>query len=384
MELPSYFRDFLSAIRPTSAQLDDYKSGHKTLRERLYADERLSRIIVSTFLQGSYRRATAIRPHEGKRADVDVIVVTRLKTDEYDRPQKALAVFLPFLDAHYKGKYEVNGRSFGIQLSHVDLDLVITAAPSESEISILESDSVTAEDTPEDVDDWKLAKSWVALAKRSAPDAWRLIETSKREAEWKTSPLLIPDREAQRWEPTHPLMQIQRAWEKNRQCKGHYVNVVKAIKWWRRINHPTPKYPKGYPVEHLIWYCCPDGISSVAEGVARTLENIGRAYQVDAMLKRIPNLPDHGVPEHNVFHRVSGEDFAAFHAQVCSAAKIAREAFSAEDLRASVDGWQRLFGEKSPDPPPHDGDDDDGDDGPKQGGYTPRKAPSRIGGGRFA
>ena len=152
MELPSYFRDFVQEIRPTPAQLGDYQAGHKTLRERLYADKRLSPIIVITFLQGSYRRATAIRPHEGKRADVDVIVVTRLSRDEYI-PAKAFELFLPFLEAHYEGKYELNGRSFSIHLSYVDLDLVITAAPSESEIGILLSDSVTTDDTPEDVDD---------------------------------------------------------------------------------------------------------------------------------------------------------------------------------------------------------------------------------------
>src|SRR5262245_52439007 len=126
MDLPSYFRDFLQEIRPTSAHRDDFKTGHKTLRDRLAADEILSPIIVSTFLQGSYRRATAIRPHEGKRADVDIIVVTKLSKDEYNPPTKAFDVFLPFLDKHYEGQYEPNGRSFGIRLSYVALDLVIT------------------------------------------------------------------------------------------------------------------------------------------------------------------------------------------------------------------------------------------------------------------
>jgi hypothetical protein len=384
MELPSYFLDFLRDIRPTSAQLDDYKSGHKTLRERLHADQTLSPIIVTTFLQGSYRRATAIRPHEGKRADVDVILVTKLHESEYT-PARAFELLLPFLERYYKRKYEPNGRSFGIRLSYVDLDLVITAAPSESEIGILLSESVTTEDTPEDIDDWKLAESWVPSAKRADPGAWRLMEAARQESEWKTSPLLIPDRDAQRWEPTHPLMQIQRTWEKNRRCSGHYVNVVKALKWWRRVNHPTPKYPKGYPVEHLTWHCCPDGISSVAEGVTRTLETIASNYQGAASLYNRPCLPDHGVPQHNVFHRVSGEDFAALHAQVCAAAKIAREAFDALNLQASVDGWRKLFGEKFPDAPPDDDTDDGGGNGPKQGGYTPRTAPTRIqGGGRFA
>lgn len=381
MELPSYFRDFLQDIRPTPAQLNDYKDGHKRLRERLYADERLSPIIVSTFLQGSYRRATAIRPHEGKRADVDVIIVTRLSKDEYN-PQTAFEAFIPFLEKHYEGKYELNGRSFGIHLFYIDLDLVITAAPSESEIGILQSDSVITEDTPEDVEDWKLATLWVPRAKRSAPGAWRLMEAARQEPEWRTLPLLIPDRDAQKWEPTHPLAQIQRTWEKNGLCNTHYVNVVKAIKWWRRINHPTPKYPKGYPVEHLIWYCCPNGISSVAEGVTQTLENIAQSYRLNALLKTPPFLADHGVPEHNVFARVPGEDFATFHAQVCDAAKVARHALDTQNLRESVEGWKKLFGDKFPDAPPDRGN-DGGDDGPRQGGYTPRTSSSRLGGGRF-
>jgi hypothetical protein len=216
---------------------------------------------------------------------VDIIVVTKLSKDEYNPPTKAFEVFLPFLDEYYKGKYEPNGRSFGIHLSYVDLDLVITAAPSESEIGILQSDSVITEDTPEDIDDWKLVQSWVPLEKRGSPGTWSLIEAAKQEPEWKTSPLLIPDREAEAWEPTDPLAQIQWTWAKNKRCNTHYVNVVKALKWWRRVNHPTPQYPKGYPVEHLIGQCCPDDISSVAEGVTRTLERIAADYAVWAAQK---------------------------------------------------------------------------------------------------
>ena len=33
--LSTFFLDFLAGIRPTEAQRNDYKSGHKLLRERL-------------------------------------------------------------------------------------------------------------------------------------------------------------------------------------------------------------------------------------------------------------------------------------------------------------------------------------------------------------
>jgi hypothetical protein len=132
------------------------------------------------------------------------------------------------------------------------------------------------------------------------------------EPEWKLRPLRIPDREAARWDDTHPLEQLQWAREKNARCNKHFLNVVKALKWWRRLN-PDPKHPKGYPVEHIIGDCCPDGIRSVAEGVTRTLEQIVERYEVDVLLGRTPVAPDRGVPGHNVLRRVSPSDFKAFY-----------------------------------------------------------------------
>jgi integrative and conjugative element protein (TIGR02256 family) len=257
MELPSYFKDFLQDIRPTASQIGDYKSGHTTLRKRLWEDERLSKIIVSDFLQGSYRRATAIRPQGDKRADVDVIVVTKLSQQEYT-PEAALKLFEPFLEKHYKGKYEVQGRSFGITLSYVDLDIVPTAAPSESEIGIFAAASVTADENLEEAEDWRLTKSWMPQSQRPIHMSRALLESLRTEPEWKLSPLIIPDREARRWDRTHPLEQIRWTREKNAACHGHYVNVVKAIKWWRRINHSTPKYPKGSSNNTMV----PDSVVS--------------------------------------------------------------------------------------------------------------------------
>jgi hypothetical protein len=370
MELPSYFNDFLTEIRPTENQINDYIRGHKTLSNRLWADKKLASIIVAIILQGSYRRATAVRPKSGKRADVDVIVVTRLSQEDYLNPEDALLEFVPFLDTHYPGKYELQGRSIGITLSYVDLDLVITSAPSESEIGILKSDSITSQDTPEDVSDWRLVPSWISLESRATMSDWSVrfrLDAANKEAEWKLSPLYIPDRDAKIWAPTHPLAQIQWTWEKNRRCNGHYVNVVKSLKWWRRVNHLTPKYPKGYPVEHLIGQCCPDGIESVAEGVTKTLEAIARDYQVYADQKIAPDLRDHGVSTHNVFKRVAGADFAEFHSQVCAAAVIAREALEAKTIYESSRKWRILFGNKFP-----------------EGGFSPRNNVSQIDGGRFA
>ncbi|MXV85001.1 nucleotidyltransferase [Candidatus Poribacteria bacterium] len=357
MELPTYFTKFLQGIRPTKNQKDDCQTGHQTLRKRLENYEDLKQILVSTFLQGSYRRATAVRPKGEAKLDVDIITVTRLKRENYPNPDDAMDIFVPFLDEYYEGKYQRQGRSFGIELSYVNLDLVITSAPSEAEEEAYKSQAARTFLTPEDIDDWFLKKSWVPPEKRSSQTAF--FEAIRQEQEWKTEPLWIPNRDAGDWEETHPLEQIKWTWGKNARCNKHYVNIVKPIKWWQRVHHPDDR-PKGYPLEHLIGVCCPDDITSVAEGVTLTLENIVANYGAYAECELVPYLPDHGVPGHNVLDRVSGEEFAEFYEHAETAAEIAREALDAETKEKSIEKWRELFGNKFPD---SDDSDDNGNSG---------------------
>ncbi|MDF3076870.1 MAG: nucleotidyltransferase [Sphingobacteriaceae bacterium] len=382
MKIDSYFNDFLSDIRLTLSQKEDLIRGHKTLRDRLNADDDLKSIIVSTFLQGSYRRATAVRPLNGKRADVDVIVVTNLDRSELT-PQEALDKFVPFVEKHYAGKYKMQGRSIGIELSYVDLDIVITSAPSEVDTAALQSRSVTSNLILEEFTssyEWRLTKSW------TEPQGGyvSLSEAVRAEAEWKTDPLWIPDREAQEWVETHPLEQIRWTRDKNRNTNRHYVNVVKALKWWRTLRLTNLKYPKGYPIEHMIGDCCPDNITSVAEGVCKTLEAIVSNYYSERLLIQTPILPDRGVPAHDVWKRVSSNDFVSFYDSVKSYAEVAREALNSIQLKDQVNKWRELFGDKFP---PYEGDDDDSDNrnlSTPPGGFSQRKENSDVDKKRFA
>jgi hypothetical protein len=370
-KLPSYFNDFLTEIRLTENQVDDLITGHTTLRDRLKEDEDLSKIIVSTFLQGSYRRATATRPKSGKRSDVDVVVVTNLDKESYT-PEEAHDLFIPFLEEHYKNKYRIQGRSLGIELSYVDLDLVVTSAPSESQKELLEDESITTDYTIDDLTDWTLLKSRT-FPNDARSESFMLLEKAANEAEWKTEPLFIPNRDAEKWEPTDPLAQIKWTWDKNKNCNKHYVNVVKALKWWRRVDDPEGNHPKSYPFEHLIGQCCPDGIDSVAVGVTLTLEAIVDTHPTK------PVMPDHGVPEHDVFDRLSDEEYEGFYERVKEAAKIAREALDAETVYDSATAWRELFGNKFPEPPKPKTENNNG-----QSGFTQRTDKTTIGGNRFA
>ena len=342
-----YFIQFLSNIRLTKNQKDDLITGHNTLRDRLANDPDLSKIVVSTFLQGSYKRATAIKPKNGKRADVDIIVVTNLDRNTIT-PKEALKLFIPFVEKHYKGKFEPQGRSIGIKLSYVDLDIVITSAPSEADKALLKSESVTTTLALEELGhNWRLVKSWAEPANQRN---WTstMAESFRAAAEWKAASLYIPDQEANCWVETNPLEQIRWTHNKNKNTNGHFVNVVKALKWWRVCKLPDLKYPKGYPIEHMIGDCCPDGITSVAEGVVKTLEAIISKYEFNRSIETTPVLDDRGVPSHNVWKRVSNEDFVAFYDHVVEAAATARKAYDAELLSEQVELWRSLFGSEFP------------------------------------
>jgi Second Messenger Oligonucleotide or Dinucleotide Synthetase domain len=379
--IPSYFSDFLTNIRLTDAQADECKSGHTTLRDWLHADKDLAPIIVDSFLQGSYRRSTAIRPSsDTKKSDVDVVVVTTLDRSSVT-PTEALKKFVPFLEKYYKDKYEPQGRSWGIKLSYVRLDLVPTSAPSEAVKTLVKSASVLTNESIEEAKGWQLGLDWGVQGNMLQKSS--LITEAERK-QWQTEPLWIPDRDAKIWAETHPLAQIDATVSKNKACNSHYVNVVKCLKWWRATQQPKPKHPKSYPLEHLLCLNCPNGIDSVALGVVRALESIRDQYQTYAFLKKTPFVPDHGVPSHNVLGRVEGSDFAAFHGQVTAAAKQARTAFDEQDTRKSARLWRDLFGEKFPEPPSDQSNEGDGGNEPKPSGYTPRTGVSIIGGGRFA
>lgn len=362
-KMTSYFEDFLKEIRLTSNQVNELQQAHTTLRNRLVADEDLSKYIETTFLQGSYKRSTAVRPKNGNRSDVDIVVVTKFDKDEYD-PDEVLDVFKPFLEKYYAGKYRKQGRSWGIEMSHVDLDLVPTASVSLAESGLLENKMISSND-----DIYTLYESKIEnINGYNWNSHFDSFFEAAEDAEWRNEPLYIPDREAMIWDKTHPLEQIRWTQEKNKKCNGHYINVVKCIKWWRKEKYPDVKHPKSYPLEHFIGDCCPDGIQSVAEGITLALEKIVSDYPTK------PYLADRGVAEHDVFARLSDSDYQSFYETVCEAAVIARNAFDADSVQESAEFWRQLFGNKFPEPPQT-----------KDTIFTERKSDSRdIPGGRFA
>lgn len=360
--IQTYFQDFLANIRLPDDLRRALVSAHTELREQLKSDNLTKDLLVESFLQGSYARSTCIKPASGKKVDVDVIAVTNIDHDTISA-QDAFAIIMPFVEKYYQN-YEQQKRSIGISLPKVDMDLVITAAPSEEVKQAIESAGLSSAFTVDDLSGYQQP-----LLENYRLDALeRFFESDAAGQQWRAEPLLIPDSIENQWYRTHPLEQIRWTKEKNQLCNGNYVNVVKAIKWWRRLELPKLKYPKSYPLEHFVGDCCPDGIANVAEGIVRTLEYIAQHYP------QKPFLPDRGVPEHDVFEMLSHEDYDTFYKAVCRCARIARAAYDSSDIEESVKLWRTFFKDCDEFPSYHG----------KPGGFTPRTQESkRVPAGRF-
>lgn len=311
MKLPSYFKDFLAEIEPSPSYKEDQQVGHKTLRKRLAGDEDFSVVHVNTFLQGSYKRNTAIHP--GK--DVDIVVVTSIDPDRTS-PTDANARLEKCLRKYYD-KVSPQNRSYCVTLSYVTMDVVLATSRH-------------------------LKKEAAALASMRRDD-----ELENAQA-WTEHPLLIPDRDLARWVETDPKRQLQWTTDLNAECDGYFVPLVKMVKWWRKEAYEKPKYPKGYVLERLVGECVDKAKRDHAEGFVQLLANIRARYASYGILGIVPHLSDPGVPAHNVAHRLTPEDFKTFLFHVDKALLTARAALDETDIQKSADLWRKVFGTKFP------------------------------------
>jgi hypothetical protein len=124
------FLKFLSDIEPSPTTKQNASSSHTTLRAYLAGHEDFIEHHVRTFLSGSYKRDTAIRPRrkngDTERPDVDIIVETNHTLD--DNPAEVVDLLYTTLEKQYPN-IRRQARSVGIETSKADMDVVPIIAP---------------------------------------------------------------------------------------------------------------------------------------------------------------------------------------------------------------------------------------------------------------
>lgn len=294
MTTQQQFWDFLAEIEPSPSTVGACSSAHNTLREVLRTDESFSELHVETFLSGSYKRDTAIRPQkiDGvlQRPDVDIIVVTSHTAD--DDPHDVLdALHQALIDGGYKA-LKVNRRSIAVTLATVDMDVV----------PVIENG-----------------------------DAY-----------------LIPDVELQDWLDTNPPAHTNWTIQVNSDAGGRFKPLVKLVKWWRRCHLSDLRRPKGFILECLVAEHMSYTEANWEELFVQTLEAIRDAYAGHALLGTVPHLEDPGVPGNNVFSNVTVEEFKKFYSKVKEHAGLARKALNETDDDEALKQWRVIFGPRFP------------------------------------
>jgi len=290
MTTQQQFLDFLSEIEPAASTVSSCSSAHSTLRSALRDDETFGKVHVNTFLTGSYKRDTAIRPRtiDGvlQRPDVDIIVVTN--HSEEDQPKDVLDLLHTALDDAGYEDLKRNRRSIAVTLANVDMDVV----------PVIEDG-----------------------------DAY-----------------LIPDVELKGWLPTNPPAHTQWTVDVNAKAEGRFKPLVKITKWWRREHLADLRRPKGFILECLVEKHMSYNEKNYETLFVGVLEAIRDAYGSYVESGQVPFIEDPAVPGSNVLSNVTAAEFKKFYNKAKEHASLARKAKNESDSTAALKLWRQILG----------------------------------------
>jgi len=290
------FTDFLHDIEPSPTTKSYASSAHRALRKFLRKHSVFGKVHVDTFLSGSYKRDTAIRPAtkegEEERPDVDIIVVTGHALS--DEPKDVLDLLYQTLKEQYDD-IRKQARSVRISTASADMDAVPIIAPQGLE-----------------------------------------------------GTLYIPDRKLDQWLVTNPPQHTAWTTEVNEASGGRFKPLVKLMKWWRRENPTIGKKPKGFVIECIVAECMDLEETQYADLFLGTLEEVGARYKIDVLLERVPYIDDPGVPGNSVTDGITFDSFEGFYNKAKAHAELGRRAQSEQDLDKALALWREIFGSRFP------------------------------------
>ena len=289
------FLEFLQDIEPSPTTVSAASSAHKALREFLRSHDTFKEKHVDTFLAGSYRRDTAIRPRTENgvtaRPDVDIFVVTNHTTA--DTPDTVLDLLEKTLREGYD-TVKRQRRSISVTTGGVDMDVV------------------------------------------------PLIEGSAGNY------FLIPDCDLKDWVATNPPKHTEWTTQVNEQASGRFKPLAKIMKWWRRLHPTTGKHPKGFVLECITAECMDFQETHYGLLFVKALEGIVSRYYPWMALNQVPTVSDPGVPGSSITRDISYEDVRSFYDQVEKHAKTARQALYEENPDEMTRLWREVLGARFP------------------------------------
>jgi hypothetical protein len=305
--LATQFKAALSRIEPET-DAENAADAHKQVTAALEADDRLTKLGISTFLIGSYGRDVSIR----RVKDVDVFARLTEATSAL-RPGEILDHVKEVLEEAFPGCVKRQHRSVKVEFPDFDLSVdVVIARP--------------CVDHPED--HWQIPQR---------------IEEDGRAS----------------WVETNPVKmgELTTAANKNfllssdNPKSGVYVPMVKLVRQIQRTW--VDQQPGGYYFEVLTYHAFQDlqpDQNTVADYLCTILREIA---------DRLPDYIDEGpadptLDDRTITTKATKEQIEAAAERIAQAADVAEEALKEEDTCKSAVKWRELLGETQETTEPED------------------------------
>ncbi|AWZ01969.1 hypothetical protein RHODOSMS8_02445 [Rhodobiaceae bacterium] len=297
------FTEFITDITPSTTTNNRSAAAHTSVRNALTNDADYKNEVIRTFLGGSYKRKTAIRPvmkdGETERPDVDIYVV-------------------------------VNGSEWSKSPEDIINDLYSALNRSRTELNIT-----------------RLKRNRCSIA----------VSTDK--ADMDVSPLLerswsgfyrIGNRNTGEWYNTDPEGHTTWSASVNKGAGNRFNPMVKMLKWNRREFPTKNKHPKSIALEALVAKHMSRTETHYGKLLHDTFDDIVSAYSMSRFLGTCPTIEDPCVPGGDLLGGVSGEAFSAYYDKLEYFRDEARKGLDSATQETATKHWRRILGQRFPAP----------------------------------
>lgn len=294
------FAVFLRKISPPETQVEAAERSNKALREFLGNDPHFGKLVLDSFVNGSYARRTTVQPIK----DVDIIVVVGPDWLNSE-PEVAMESLRSKLSQRYDSRRSRRRRrAVRITLSDIQLDVVLAVARDGLE-----------------------------------------------------QPLRIPDREVEQWIVTHPKRQLQLIRSLAGATKWNYARLVRLLKAWARARVGGPDRPRSFVLECAVYHVLSmrpsDFVGELDKAFAILLQ---RLHKWDFGRSRWPRwdddptVADPALPDVNVADGWDEENADRFREKVGVAIDRLEDIQRSRWEETEVRHWGTLFGGMFPAP----------------------------------
>ncbi len=292
MILRDAFKEFASSINLDETRSKRIQQAHYAVRDFLAADEEIAPFYYETFLQGSYRLHTAVKPLADGDFDVDVILSLNLRRSSDGLLYAGGAIIQWVADRlkqceNYKDRITVKNRCVRLDYAQ-GFHLDITPAHCSGDLA---------------------------------------------------GTLLIP----RDWKESHPKEYKQWCKDRHQEFDEYFYDVVRMFKWWRNLHLGEAGHPKSILLTTLVGQHFPtSGRDNLNKVFVAVLANL-RDYL--SPLTSAPAVYNPSLPSELLSRNWSDQDFRAFKALLSDAAEVAAAALASKDEKESIELWNsdKLF-----------------------------------------